>query len=125
MFRSIRSKQEKRRKPLHVRVGDDVIVISGEGRGKTPRKVLAVLPQEGKVIVEGVNIMKDRQKNRQQTNTRASGINQQGIVEKAFPIDASNVALVDPTSKKPTRLRTKVQADGRRVRVAAKSGETI
>ncbi|MDQ3812515.1 MAG: 50S ribosomal protein L24 [Armatimonadota bacterium] len=121
--RSKKNKQNQKRRSLHIRTGDEVIVISGEDRSKTPRKVLSVLPKQGKVIVEGVNMMKDHQKNRP-ANTRTSGINQQGIIEKACPIDISNVALVDPKSKKSTRIRMKDQ-DGKKVRVAVKSGETV
>ena len=112
------------RKPLHIRTGDDVIVTSGEDKGSTPRKVLSVLPKERKVIVEGVNVMKDRQK-QQSGGQRASGINQQDMIEKPFPIAASKVMLIDPTSKKPTRVRMQTAADGKRTRVASKSGEEI
>jgi large subunit ribosomal protein L24 len=101
-----------------------VILLSGAGsKDKTPRKVLSVMPKEGKVIVEGVNVMKDRQKNKG-GSARTSGINQQDVIEKPFPIFASKVALVDPKTKKPTRVTMKIQ-DGKRVRVAVKSGETI
>jgi large subunit ribosomal protein L24 len=117
-----KSKKKVERKSLNIRTGDDVIVISGEGRSATPRKVLSVVASEGKVIVEGVNVMKDSQKNRNRGG-RQAGINEQDFVEKPFPIDASNVALVDPQTKKRTRVRSKV-VDGKRVR-AAKSGETI
>ena len=117
--------QEARRKALNIRTGDDVIVISGAGRkDKTPKKVLSVLTKEGKVIVEGVNVMKDRQRSKSGGSGRASGINQQEVIEKPFPIDVSKVALVDPKSKKRTRVGMKV-VDGKRVRVAVKSGETI
>lgn len=117
-----RKAKEINRKPLHIKTGDDVIVISGEGKSKSPRKVLAVLPKDRKVIVEGVNMMKDRVKQNQ--GGRQSGINQEGIVEKAFPIDASKVMLVDPKSKKRTRVKTAV-VGGERQRVAVKSGESI
>lgn len=110
------------RKPLHVKTGDDVIVISGDDKGKTPRKVLAVLPKERKVIVEGVNVMKDRV--RQQQQGRQAGINEGGVVEKACPIHASKVMLVDPKSKTRTRVRTAVNG-GKRERVATKSGQAI
>ncbi|HEY0074196.1 MAG TPA: 50S ribosomal protein L24 [Abditibacteriaceae bacterium] len=117
-----RKAKEINRKPLHIKTGDDVIVISGEGKSKSPRKVLAVLPKDRKVIVEGVNLMKDRVKQNQ--GGRQSGINEEGIVEKAFPIDASKVMLVDPKSKKRTRVKTSI-VGGKRERVAVKSGETI
>ena len=70
--------QETKRKSLNIRTGDDVIVISGSGsKDKTPKKVLSVLTKEGKVVVEGVNVMKDRQRNKPGGSGRASGINQQ------------------------------------------------
>ena len=108
-------------RPLRIRTGDTVVVISGQDRGKEHRKVLGVLPRENKVIVEGVNIQKDRQKPR--GGQRASGINEAGIIEKAMPIHRSNVALVDPTAGKRTRVKMKVEG-GSRVR-ASKSGATI
>ncbi len=119
------SKTAERRKSLGIRTGDDVIVLSGAGsRDKTPRKVLGVLPQEGKVIVEGVNVMKDRQKN-QGGSSRQSGINQQDVIEKPFPIHRSKVALVDPKTKKQTRVKMTTQADGTKIRTSVRSGETI
>jgi large subunit ribosomal protein L24 len=111
-------------KPMRIRTGDDVIIISGAGRSNTPRKVLSTLPREGKVIVEGVNVMKDRQK-AGAASGRSSGINEQDVIEKPFPIDASNVMLFDPTTKKRTRVAIKKQADGKRARVAVKSGEAV
>lgn len=118
------AKMKERRKPLHIRSGDDVIVISGEGRDpSTPRKVLQVFPQEGKVLIEGVNIVKDRQKNRNPNDN--SAINQQDFIEKPMPIDASNVALVDPRTRKRTRVRMKIEANGQKTRVATKSGDNI
>ena len=120
-----RRKKPINRKPLHIRTGDDVIVISGEDKGNSPRKVLAVLPKERKLIVENVNVMKDRQKQSASSGQRASGINSQDVIEKAFPIHASKVMLIDPTSKKPTRVRTTTGKDGTRTRTAVKSGEEI
>ena len=123
MFRSNKKQGKINRKPLRIRTGDEVIVISGRDRSNTPRKVLAVLPREGKVVVEGVNMMADYQK--PQGGRRASAISQQSVIEKPFPIDRSKVSLVDPQSKKRTRVKMKTQPDGKRVRLAAKSGETI
>ncbi len=120
--RSKNNKKNQKRRSLHIRTGDEVIVISGEDRGKAPRKVLSVLPKQGKVIVEGVNMMKDHQRPR--GGGRQSAIAEQKLIEKACPIDISNVALVDPKSKRPTRIRMKDQ-DGKKVRVAVKSGETV
>jgi large subunit ribosomal protein L24 len=106
-----------------IRTGDTVLVISGGGRSKTPRKVLGVLPREGKVLVEGVNMMKDSQKQDQQ-NAQAD-INRQNFIEKPYPINASNVALVDPESGKATRVRLQKNGDGNKQRVAVKSGQAI
>lgn len=111
---------EARRKALGIKTGDDVIVLSGAGKSSTPRKVLSVLRQEGKVVVEGVNVMKDRQR---KTQGAQSGQGQE-VVEKPMPIDRSKVALVDPKTKKATRVKAVVGADGKKVRVA-KSGEVI
>lgn len=104
---------------LNIRKGDKVIVISGKSRDRnTPREVIGVLPREGKVLVEGVNVVKDVK--------RATAAGQEtGIVEKTMPINASNVALVDPKSGKATRVRLEVGADGKRQRVSVKSGEVI
>lgn len=116
--------QESKVRKLNIRTGDMVLVISGGGRSKTPRKVLSVLPREAKVVVEGVNVMKDSNKNKQQGG-RQAGINDENFVEKPFPIDASNVALVDPKSGGPTRVKLRKGADGKRQRIAVKSGQTI
>lgn len=123
MLRRNKEKKPVHRKPLRIKTGDMVLVIAGEGRSKTPRQVLGVLPRENKVLVEGVNVMKDHP--RQSRGGRQSGINQQGIVEKPCPIARANVALIDPQSKKPTRIRMKEQGEGRRARVAVRSGETL
>ena len=113
------------RRKLHIRTGDEVLVLSGSGsKEKTPHKVIAVDSRLGKVTVEGVNVRKDRPK-KQSSAVRQSGINQQEEVDKAFPIDISNVALVDPKSKKATRVKVVTGQDGKRTRTAAKSGETI
>jgi large subunit ribosomal protein L24 len=120
-------KQEAKTKKMNIRTGDMVLVISGEGRSKTPRKVLSVLPSEGKVVVEGVNVMKDSQKQNQGNQTEASraGINEQNFVEKPMPIYASKVALVDPKSGERTRVRLEADKEGNKQRVAVKSGQAI
>lgn len=121
------ARNKRKQRPQHpmppIRTGDEVYVISGEDRGRTARKVLSVLPRQGKVVVEGVNVMKDRQKKSQQG--RQSGINQQDFVEKPCPIDISNVALISSQTRKPTRIRMRTEPDGSKVRVAVKSGEVI
>ena len=110
------------RKPLHIKAGDEVVVIAGEGRiGQTPRKVIQTFPQTGKVLVEGVRVVKDTPRKGQQNATA----NPQEFIEKPQPIDISNVALVDPQEKKRTRVRMTTGADGRKTRVAVKSGAAL
>ena len=102
---------------LHVKRGDMVMVISGADKGKTG-KVIAALPKKGKIIVEGVNIIKRHRKSR--------GIGQAGeIIEKEAPIFSSKVMYYDSTKKKPSRIGHKILKDGKKVRVAKVSGEKI
>src|SRR5436189_474739 len=98
-----------------VRKNDTVVVISGKDRGKRGR-VIEVLPKKARVRVEGVNRVKRHTKPNPQRNVKG------GIVEREDPIHVSNVALIDPKSEKPTRVGTKVMADGTRLRVAVRSG---
>jgi large subunit ribosomal protein L24 len=115
------TKAEHQPVKLSIRKGDQVVVISGKNRDrKTPKTVLEVLPKKGKVIVEGVNVMKDTPNKRQQQQGA-----EQGITEKPMPIDASNVMLVDPKSGKATRVKRVKGEDGKVSRVSVKSGETI
>jgi large subunit ribosomal protein L24 len=100
---------------LKVRKNDTVVVISGKDKGKRGR-VIEVLPKHARVRVEGVNKIKRHTKPNPQKNVKG------GIVERESPLHVSNVALVDPKSDKPTRVRIKVMADGTRVRMATRSG---
>jgi large subunit ribosomal protein L24 len=103
---------------LKIRRDDEVMVISGKDRGKTG-KVLRVDPKKERVYVEGLNIVKRHQK--------PSALNpnaQAGVIEREGPIHVSNVALVDPKEKKPTRVGIK-REDGKRFRVARRSGQQI
>lgn len=105
------------RPKLHVKRGDTVMIISGKDKGKNG-KVLAAFPKEGKLIIEGVNMIKKHQK--------AKGIGQAGeIVEKEAPIFASKVMLYDSIKKKPTRIGYKFLKDGKKVRMSKVSGEQI
>ncbi len=113
-------KDVKRTKPLGIRMDDTVVVIAGKNKGPEPRKVIGVRKETGKVIVEGVNMMKDRE--RAAGQGRNAG--QTEVIEKPFPIDRSNVMLLDPQTKKPTRVKSEVR-EGKRVRVGIKSGEVI
>ena len=99
-----------------VRKGDKVVVISGRDKGKKG-EVLRVLREENRAIVAGVNIAK--------RHTRAGRTGAGGIVEQEAPIHISNIALQDPKDGRPTRVGYKVLGDGRKVRVARRSGEVI
>ncbi len=102
---------------LHVKKGDQVIVITGKDKGKKGR-VLAAFPSESRVLIEGVNMVKKHQKPNQANP-------QGGIIQKEAPIHSSNVMLIDPKSGQPTRVGYKVLDNGKKVRVAKKSGEVI
>ena len=102
---------------MKLKKGDKVIVIAGKDRGQTGT-ILRAMPSENKVLVEGVNVMK-----RHQRPTMKSRQGQ--IVERPFAIHASNVAIIDPKSGKPSRIKIARSKDGARERLAAKSGETI
>jgi large subunit ribosomal protein L24 len=105
-----------------IKADDEVIVIGGKDRGKKG-KVLRVDPKKERVYVEGLNIVKRHQRPRQVAGAqRAEQVG--GVIEKEGPIHLSNVALVDPKDGKPTRVRVEV-IDGKRHRVAARSGQRI
>ena len=102
---------------FHIKKNDTVIVLAGEDKGKTG-KVLKVLVDKQRAIVEGVNMVSKSMK--------PSAKNPQGgIVKQEAPIHISNLNVVDPKSGKPTRIGRKLNADGKRVRYAKKSGEEI
>lgn len=82
---------------MKIKKNDIVMILSGKDKGKTA-KVIKAIPREMKVIVEGINIRKMHKK-----STKSEGKGQ--IVEKAYPIHASTVSLIDPKTKKPTRTR--------------------
>ncbi|AEH50818.1 50S ribosomal protein L24 [Pseudothermotoga thermarum] len=102
---------------LKIKKGDLVEVISGKDKGKRG-KILAALPKEGKVIVQGVNIVKKHQRPIPQ-------LREGGIIEREAPIYACKVMLVCPNCDKPTRVGMKFLEDGRKVRVCKKCGEII
>ena len=99
-----------------VQRGDRVRVLTGKFRGKEG-EVMTVLPKDNKVIIDGVNVAKRHQK-----PTRA--MQQGGIIDKAMPIDASNVALID-TDGKATRAGYRIDADGTKSRIARRSGGVL
>jgi large subunit ribosomal protein L24 len=98
-----------------IKKNDTVIVLTGQDKGKKG-KVIKAMPKEGRVIVEGVNMQTKHQK---QTRTEAAEIKHQ-----EGPIDASNVALIDKKTGKPTRVGFKMEGD-RKIRISRKSGEEI
>ena len=101
---------------IYIKKGDDVYVLAGEDKGKTGR-VLEVLRDKGRVIVEGVNIVTKA--------TKPSAKHPQGgLVKMEAPVHISNLALVDPKTGKPTRVGYRF-VDGKKVRYAKKSGEEI
>jgi large subunit ribosomal protein L24 len=96
-----------------IRKNDNVLVVSGSDRGKRGR-VLRVIPEKGRVIVEGVNFIKRHTKPNPQKQVKG------GIVEREAPMHASNVQLVCPECSAPTRIGRRVLEDGRRVRFCVK-----
>jgi large subunit ribosomal protein L24 len=101
---------------LKIKKGDNVVVLTGRDKGKTGQ-VLRVLPAESRVIVQGVNVAK--------RHTRPRMGDPGGIVEKELAIHISNVAHIDPQTRKPTRIGYKSLDDGRKVRFSRRSGEII
>jgi len=101
---------------MRIRQGDQVVVLTGREKGKTG-EVLRVDRARNRVLVQGVNMVKRHQR---PTQTSPGGIN-----ELEAMLHASNVALVDPDTKKPTRVGYKTLDDGRKVRFAKRSGEVI
>ena len=102
---------------MNFKVGDEVVVITGSDKGKTG-KIVKTLRNENKVVVEGVNIVKKHQ--------RPTGQETGGILEVAAPINASNVMIVDPKTKKRTRIvHTTDTKTGKKIRIAKKSNEKI
>jgi large subunit ribosomal protein L24 len=101
---------------LKIKKGDKVVVITGRDKGRQG-EVIRVIPAENRAVVRGVNVAKRHQKQ--------SAAQEGGIVSKELPIHVSNLALRDPKDGKPTRVGYKTLADGKKVRVAKRSGEVI
>ena len=101
---------------LKVKKGDKVVVLTGRDKGRTG-EIVKAMPRENRVIVQGVNMIK--------RHTRPTQSHGGGIVEKEASIHVSNVAIIDPKDNKPTRVGFKKLDDGRKVRVARRSGEVI
>lgn len=102
---------------MKIKKGDKVIVIAGKERGKTST-VVRVLPRENRVLLDGLNLSK--------RHRRPSARNRKGqIIDRAMPMHASNVMILDPKSGKPSRVKIVRGKDGLRERVAVKSGERL
>ena len=102
---------------MNIRKGDRVKVISGNDKG-AEGTVLRVEPEKGRVVVQGVNL---RKRHRKPSAFDPEG----GIITFEAPIQASNVMLIDPKTGEPTRVRSGTDANGRRERIAVKSGQAI
>ena len=106
---------------MKIRKGDQVIVVAGRDRGRTG-EVIAAYPDQGKVLVQGVNVVK---KNKKVTHQGARGAKEGGITQAEAPINVSNVQLADPDSKRPARVGYRFDDDGNKIRVARPSGKDI
>ena len=112
-----RHARKAERQAVHVRKGDTVRVMRGDDKGKEG-KVLKVFTKTGRVLIEGVNIVKKHRRARRPEE-------QSGIIEMPAPVNASNVMLLDPKTGAPTRTRSRIDADGTKERVGVKTGEPI
>ena len=99
-----------------IRKGDKVVVLSGRDKGRTG-EVVEVHPADSRALVRGVNMVKRHQ--------RQTAQQEGGIISKELPVHLSNIALADPKDGKPTRVGFKIQADGKKIRIAKRSGAEI
>src|ERR1700684_1491912 len=106
---------------MKIRKGDQVIVVAGRDKGRSGL-VIAAYPDRGKVLVQGVNMVK---KNKKVTYQGQRGAKEGGITHEGAPIDVSNVELADPETKNAARVGYRIDEDGRKVRVARPSGREI
>ena len=106
-----------KKKKMKILKGDRVVVLSGKDKG-SEGVVERAIPEAGKVIVDGVNIAKKHQ-------APTSGDQQGGIIDKAMPLDVSNVAVVSPKDGKATRVGYKINADGTKVRICKRTGAEL
>jgi large subunit ribosomal protein L24 len=106
---------------MKIKKGDHVVVTAGKDKGATGT-VIAAYPTRQKVLVQGVNMIKI---NKKVTNQGVRGAKEGGITTQEAPIHVSNVQLVDPETKKPTRVGYTVNEDGKKVRISRASGKEI
>jgi large subunit ribosomal protein L24 len=99
-----------------IKKGDKVVVLTGRDKGRSG-EVVQVMPKEDRALVRGVNMVKRHQ--------RQSATSEGGIISKEAPIHLSNLAVADPKDGKATRVGFKTLDDGRKVRVAKRSGDLI
>lgn len=104
-------------KKVHVKTGDTVVVLSGKERGKRG-KIIAVSPKEGKVIIEGVNMVSKHVKPKKMGEAG-------GIIKAEGAMYASKVQLVCPNCDKATRIAHKISEDGKKQRICKKCGKTL
>jgi len=110
--------REKVRTRMRIRKNDLVEVISGRDRGKRG-KVLVVLPEKGRLLVQGVNFIKRHTRPNPQKNIKG------GIAEREAPIHVSNVMIVSPDDDKRTRIGSRLLPDGRKARIGRRGGEVL
>ena len=113
-----RQRQPKVRIRIRIKKDDLVEVITGRDRGKRG-KVLQVLPEKGRLLVQGVNFIKRHTRPNPQKNIKG------GIAEREAPIHVSNVMIVSPDDDKRTRIGSKVLPDGRKARIGRRGGEVL
>ena len=99
-----------------IRKGDKVIMLAGRDKGRTG-EVIEVRPDEDRALVRGVNMVKRHQ--------RQTAQQEGGIISKELPVHLSNIAIADPKDGKPPRIGFKVQPDGKKIRIAKRSGAEI
>src|SRR5690349_21859391 len=99
-----------------IKKGDKVVVLTGRDKGRTG-EVIEVRPAQGRALVRGINMVKRHQ--------RQTAAQEGGIISKEGPIHLSNLAIADPKDGKPTRVGFKVQPDGKKIRIAKRSGAEI
>jgi large subunit ribosomal protein L24 len=113
-----RQRQEKARTKIRLRKNDLVEILTGRDAGKRG-KILQVIPDKGRVIVQGVNFIKRHTRPNPQRNIKG------GIAEREAPIHVSNVMIVSPDDDKKTRIGSKLLPDGRRARIGRRGGEVL
>jgi len=102
---------------MNFKVGDKVVVIAGKSKG-VEGKIIKTLKKENKVVVEGANIVTK--------HVKPNAANENGgIIKVEAPIHASNVMIVDPKTKKPTRIGHKIDKDGKKIRITKKSNSSL